>query len=110
MQLLFSFLLASKKEYRCLKTQVRTFLIFTKFLVKIFSNMQKFILKKQVSILLRQIITLKMWLHQSGNRNNSINKTNTGLGLVDTNKDKKYAKHQSSKRTYKYIQKKENKI
>ena len=48
---------------------------------------------KQVSIPLRQIITSKKWLHQSGSRIISANKINTNLGLVDTNKDKKHAKH-----------------
>ena len=52
---------------------------------------------KQVSIVLRQIITSKMWLHQSSSKYKSVNKINAGLGLVDTNKDKKHAKHQSSK-------------
>ena len=35
------------------------------------------------------MITSKMWLHQSGSKNKSVNEINTGLDLVDTNKDKK---------------------
>ena len=52
---------------------------------------------KQVSIPLRQIITSKKWLHQSSSTIISVNKINTSLSLVDTNKDKKHAKHQNSK-------------
>ena len=51
---------------------------------------------KQVSIPLRQIITSKKWLHQSGSGIISVNKINTSLGFIDTNKDKKHAKHQNS--------------
>ena len=48
---------------------------------------------------LRQIITSKKWLHQSGSGIISVNKINTSSGLADTNKDKKHAKHQNSKCT-----------
>ena len=58
---------------------------------------------KQVSILLRQIITSKKWLHQSGSKSKSVNKINTSLGLVDTNKDKNM---QNSKCTNIYKRKK----
>ena len=54
---------------------------------------------KQVSIPLRQIITLKKWLYQGGSKNKSVDRINISLGLVDTNKDKKRAKHQDSKCT-----------
>ena len=45
---------------------------------------------KQVSIPLRQIITSKKWLHQSGTGIISVNKINISSGLADTNKDKKH--------------------
>ena len=35
-----------------------------------------------------------MSLHQSSSKSKSVNKINTGLGFVDTNKDKKHAKRQ----------------
>ena len=54
---------------------------------------------KQVSIPLRQIIILKKWLYQGGSKNKSVDRINISLGLVDTNKDKKHAKHQDSKCT-----------
>ena len=52
----------------------------------------------KVSVPLRQIITSK-WLDQSSSKSKSANKINTSLGLVDTNKDEKHAKHQNSKCT-----------
>ena len=54
---------------------------------------------KQVSIPLRQIITSKKWLHQSGSGIINVNKITTSLGLADTNKDKKHAKHQNCRCT-----------
>ena len=53
-----------------------------------------------------------MWLYQSISKNKSDNKINTGLGLVDTNKDKKHAKHQNSKckNIYKRKKTKHNKV
>ena len=55
---------------------------------------------------------MKMWLYQSISKNKSDNKINTGLGLVDTNKDKKHAKHQNSKckNIYKRKKTKHNKV
>ena len=51
-------------------------------------------------------MTSKKWLHQSGSKNKSVNKINISLSLVDTNKDKKHAKHQNSKCTNIYKRKK----
>ena len=61
---------------------------------------------KQFSILLRQIFTLKKWLHQSGSGIISVNKINISSGLANTNKDRKHAKHQNSRCTNIYKRKK----